>query len=300
MDPLLDWFQMFLIQVSIICVKSHTYVGQGDSWEGACNTGTKQSPIDVVTAHTIRTNFIPFIFMNYDQELNLEMKNTKHTIKFEIAPPRDRFIHPYVRGGGLKHNYQFFQGHFHWGSKINQGSEHCIDGKFSPMEIHLVHFNTNLGKTPAEAIAANQYNSLAVLGGKFVIGRKNLGLKPLFEALSNVQNSGKKTKIKEKMKLSDLAPKNIESFFRYNGSLTTPGCNEIVVWTLFKEPIEISQDQLDEIRKTKNSQMKENSNNYRKVQPLNGRKVLDSRATNIIKIDMIILLISSFVRSVIV
>ena len=43
--------------------------------------------------------------------------------------------------------FSFNQLHFHWGSKINQGSEHCIDGKFSPMEIHLVHFNTNLGKT---------------------------------------------------------------------------------------------------------------------------------------------------------
>ena len=31
-------------------------------------------------------------------------------------------------------------------------------------------------------------------------------------------------------------------YYRYQGSLTTPNCNEAVVWTVFKDSIKISQD----------------------------------------------------------
>lgn len=46
--------------------------------------------------------------------------------------------------------------------------------------------------------------------------------------------------------LAQLIPpeKNLTSFYRYKGSLTTPKCTESVVWTLFESPVPLSADQV--------------------------------------------------------
>ena len=42
-----------------------------------------------------------------------------------------------------------------------------------------------------------------------------------------------------------LLPIDKTKFYRYNGSLTTPGCFEVVTWTVFKDPVAISQAQVN-------------------------------------------------------
>jgi len=41
-----------------------------------------------------------------------------------------------------------------------------------------------------------------------------------------------------------LLPTDLTKFFRYPGSLTTPGCFESVTWTVFKDVVNISQYQV--------------------------------------------------------
>lgn len=46
--------------------------------------------------------------------------------------------------------------------------------------------------------------------------------------------------------LAQLIPseKNLTAYYRYKGSLTTPGCTESVIWTLFENPIPLSIEQV--------------------------------------------------------
>lgn len=59
-----------------------------------------------------------------------------------------------------------------------------------------------------------------------------------------------KTKIAA-LPLSSLIPRteDLTSYYRYNGSLTTPSCDEAVIWTLFEKPIELSSQQVRQTHK---------------------------------------------------
>ncbi|XP_077866328.1 carbonic anhydrase 12-like, partial [Saccoglossus kowalevskii] len=48
----------------------------------------------------------------------------------------------------------------------------------------------------------------------------------------------------EPFQLLPMFPSDLTRFYRYEGSTTTPPCYENVTWTVFKEVVEISEDQL--------------------------------------------------------
>ena len=85
--------------------------------------------------------------------------------------------------------------------------------------------------------------------------------------------------------LRDLMPKDLNSFWRYQGSLTTPGaiggndCAELVVWTVFKSKITMSKTQLEQFFRLKTSEGAPLKNNFRPTQPLNNREVFLANLT---------------------
>ena len=62
-------------------------------------------------------------------------------------------------------------------------------------------------------------------------------------------HKGDKVTMNDSPDPAKLLPANT-TYWTYPGSLTTPPCNESVTWILFKEPIEISAEQVTQILHT--------------------------------------------------
>jgi carbonic anhydrase len=72
----------------------------------------------------------------------------------------------------------------------------------------------------------------------------NPAFDPITSVLDHVVHEGNEWELNETLSLRDLLPDSLSKFYRYMGSLTTPGCQEIVVWTVFADPITASEDQV--------------------------------------------------------
>lgn len=70
-----------------------------------------------------------------------------------------------------------------------------------------------------------------------------------FEALlkiatDSVIEKGASVSVETPFSLETLLPANLHSYYQYEGSLTVPSCYQSVWWTVFDDPIKISNDQV--------------------------------------------------------
>jgi len=242
------------------------------NWQGECS-GNKQSPIDIKTSGTTKKSFAAFELSDYDQvPIKTVLTNNGHTAK--LSSTYSTFT-PTVSGGNLPNSYKFAQVHFHWGSSGDKGSEHLVDGSAYAMEMHLVHYKSTFA-TIGDSLADPQSDTLAVLG-IFIQESEtpHSGISKLLPYFSQVSEAGSEVEI-DNFPLADLIPEytKLDDFYRYEGGLTTPGCNEIVQWTVLRNPINMTQYQLNEFRKLLNHDKEPLEDNFRPVQPTNDRNVV--------------------------
>jgi carbonic anhydrase len=170
--------------------------------------GAEQSPIDLTAP--IKADLEP-VRVDWNPTATWTLANNGHTIQANTA-----------NGGKITisgTDYQLRQFHFH------TPSEHAIHGKRMPMEVYFVH------------VAAN--GTLAVLGAMMAPGGPN-------EVFQDIIEKAPRSLGKVNFGVADilaLLPDD-DGFFRYQGSLTTPPCSEIVVWTVFKSPIVVSAEHI--------------------------------------------------------
>ncbi len=199
--------------------------------------GKSQSPINIITDHTLPVNNVNDLKVFYSPETVIsKVKNNGHSIQFDFEP-----------GDSIKYKkeiYSLKQIHFH------EPAEHLINGIRYPIEIHFVHIGNK-----------NNITVLSIFGEEGDVS----DLYGFFETFLPIKK-GESKKINYAIDLASLYPKS-KDFYSYSGSLTTPPCTENVNWVIFKDQLILSYKQV--------LKLKDNMplNNYRNEQPLNDRKV---------------------------
>ncbi|KAE9547655.1 hypothetical protein FO519_009132 [Halicephalobus sp. NKZ332] len=237
-------------------------------WPGLCATGLRQSPIDISPDNVIPSIFSDLKFTNYNKEGSVEILNLGETLQVRGFEKWNN-LQPVISGGGLKGKYKLLQLHFHWSDSDENGSEHTIQGTHFPLEIHFVHVKEN--RTLQQALL--EPDGLMVLGVFGTITFDTHHLSSLMPGLKVMENSTVGTHIDFKIIPEQLLPLERLSFYRYEGSLTTPECEESVIWTILPAPISMSRSQMAALQKIRKSQHLEYSTNLRPIQKLNGRKI---------------------------
>ncbi|MEW6997265.1 carbonic anhydrase [Colwelliaceae bacterium BS250] len=209
--------------------------GEISSKYALCSSGVNQSPINIVTGSVIEADLPPLI-INY-QVSDIEEVNNGHTIQANI-----KGNNTFTNDSGTFNLLQF---HFH------SPSENTIDGKSFPLEAHLVH--------------ADQDGRLAVIGVMFRVGKSNPQLAQMWEDMPTANHTNKD--LVKALSTVKLLPEK-KSYYRFNGSLTTPPCTEGVRWFVLKDTIEASQAQIDKFHQVMGT------DTNRPTQPINARVIL--------------------------
>jgi len=240
--------------------------------------GIRQSPInlDMNTAvPTIKFSSLEFLKYSEINATNTKLSNNGHSVKLAVLDrPTGSGL---LSGGPLNQVYQFLQLHFHWGSIDRQGSEHTLNGKRFSMEMHLVHKSSDVELVDS---ALNIPGGLSVAAFFWEVAPiDNPILQDIIDSLPDIIEANSETKLlSRKFNVAALIKPAISGpFFTYHGSLTTPGCNEVVNWIVFKKPLQVSRSQLKEFRKLRDTHGLSLWDNFRETQGINMRKVLYSK-----------------------
>jgi len=204
-----------------------------DTHNFMCEKGKNQSPINITQSDKTQLAAIDF---NYTSTMK-NIINNGHTVQINMNP-----------GSSIKienETYELKQFHFH------TPSENKIKGQSYPLEAHFVH--------------QNKAGQLAVVAVMFESTGENAALKKLWKELPKQQFHA--NELSSSDSAMTLLPKN-KSYYRFNGSLTTPPCSEGVRWYVMKDPITVSKTQVETFHH------EIHHNNNRPIQALNARIVL--------------------------
>jgi len=266
------------------------------SMTAVCNTGTSQSPIDIVTADAVAptTDVGSVTSTLFDTDITGHLANTGRVLRWFATGT----VKPTIAGGPLgTKTYGLSHIDFHFGSTSTQGSEHTMDGSQSPMEMEMVFFDSAFSDHTA-ALASTNPDALATISQLFSVGTTtNDGLTPILNEITNIEFG---TALRRRKRQTDntitddlsvaaanlvedvviniekiIGTTTLDNYYYYMGSMTEPDCLENTQWIINKDMAMVTETQLTTIRTLKSGSTNPDdiADNFRPVQMLNTRTV---------------------------
>ncbi|XP_069587487.1 carbonic anhydrase-related protein isoform X2 [Ranitomeya imitator] len=238
--------------------------------------GQYQSPININSREALYDSSLLEVKLspNYVVCRDCDVINDGHVVQILL---KSKSV---LTGGPLprSHEYELHEVKFHWGRENQRGSEHTVNFKAFPMELHLIHWNSTLYRNIEEALG--QVHGITIISLFVQIGKEHIGLKAITDILEDIQHKGK-SKIIPCFNPNTLLPDPLlRDYWVYEGSLTMPPCSEGVTWILYRYPLTVSQSQMEEFRRLrmhiKGADLEDESDgiladNFRPTQPLSDR-----------------------------
>ena len=175
-----------------------------------CNTGQRQSPIDIRGGLAVDLDPVRFDY----QASKFAVLDNGYTVQVNLAPGNT------IDVSGRRFELQQF--HFH------RPSEERIDGRQFEMSLHLVHKDAQ--------------GRLAVVTLLFDKGPAHPVLQKVWNNLPLERNE--ETASRVPLELEQLLPAD-RRYYTYMGSLTTPPCSEGVQWIVMRAPVTLSDEQIE-------------------------------------------------------
>ncbi|HRP97949.1 MAG TPA: carbonic anhydrase family protein [Rhodocyclaceae bacterium] len=201
-----------------------------------CEQGTRQSPIDLRNGVTVDLEPVQFDY----RPTRFRITDTGRTLKVQVGAGMGVDIR------GRRYELEHFQ--------LHRPSEERVGGRAYDMNIHF-HHRDEEGRIAIVAVllegGAAPHPLVQTLWSSLPLERGDHYLPPM------------------PIDLASLVPAS-PAHFLYMGSLTTPPCTEGVLWVVMKEPVRVSDEQLDVFARLY-------PRNGRPIQPPHGRLILESR-----------------------
>lgn len=201
-----------------------------------CETGLKQSPIDINEVEAAALPPLSFISQPVDNVVHVKPYNYLFVPQSEVV----------LKRGETRH--KLLQFHMH------NPAEHRIKDYLFPLEIHFV-FEDGPEKLMVIAQFVNK-------------GPNNALMDSLLYNIALASNEVGASKVHFEMDPTQLMSLDLQ-YYQYPGSLTTPPCGENVTWLVLSNPIPFAGSQIKDFNRI-------NGLNSRIPQPLNGRTVYAS------------------------